>query len=1189
MPRPSDFVHLHLHSEYSLLDGACRIDDLIKKAVEFEMPSIGLTDHGVMYGSMEFYTKAKKAGLNPVIGCEVYVAARSRFQRENHKVDGSHHLILLAENETGYRNLLKLVSRASLEGFYYKPRIDKELLAEHSQGLICLSACLGGEVPEHCLADAIDKARNAAAEHREIFGKDNYYLEIQDHQLSKQKIVNEQLLQLSRDLDLPLVATNDVHYLNSADADPHQVLLCVQTNTTLGDPKKLNYGSQDFFLKSQAEMAQVFKDFPDALARTAEIANRCKLNLEFGRLEMPSPGDIPADMNAQSYFAKVCFDGLKKRYGDYPESYEERLRYEIDVIDKTGFAMYFLIVRDFAQFARDKQIYFGVRGSAAGSLASYCIGITDVDPMKYGITFERFLNPERASMPDIDMDFEDGRRQEVIDYVVSKYGRDHVAQIITFGTLGAKAVVRDAGRVMGDLPMSEVDRLCKMIPTLPVGIKLSAAMEANPEFKAAYQKEPLVKKLLDTAMRLEGLTRHDSVHAAGIVIAADPLMDNVPVQKADDGAGYVTQYPAAMLEKIGLLKMDFLGLTNLTILARAVENVKVSRGIDLDLLNLPLDDGPTYELLGRGDTTGIFQLESAQMRRHIADLKPTNVGEVAAMVALYRPGPMAHIPRFIRCKHGIEKIKYPHPDLEPILAETYGVIVYQDQVLQLVNKFAGFTLGQADILRKAMGKKIREEMAQQREKFIAGAVEKGHKKEKAVELFDLIEPFAGYAFGKAHAVCYAIVAYQTAYLKANFQLEYYAALMATQLDDTNKLVSFIDDARRNKIEILPPDVNHSQVGFTVEGNAIRFGLLAIKGVGRSSIESILRARGDGGPFRSLYDFCCRVQNAGMTSKSAAETLIKVGSFSEIEPDRARLFAGLESTWSAAQKSCEDVLAGQVSMFGDDGASGDGSLNAPPLPTEYKPFTRSEQMALEKDLIGFYLSDHPLDQYADRLKGRITHTCADARQGEDRETVRVAGVLTNVRIYYTKGKNEQMYFLTLEDRTGTIPVTLFPRKALDFGQFAVKDSVVIIEGVVSHRDRIMVTPKAAELNGNGDLSDDEPAVAATGGGGVAAEITAEKIEPIAQIAMESISRAIDFNEPAEIARVNIRVDDRVVLRLTQLKSALKSHPGETPVLFHIHEGHQHRIRIDPLLRVSSDRQVIEYLRSVVNVQDALWTE
>jgi DNA polymerase-3 subunit alpha len=1165
------------------------------------MSSIGLTDHGVMYGSMEFYLKAKKAGINPVIGCEVYVATRGRKQRESKKLDDNNHLVLLAENETGYKNLLKLVSLASLEGFYSKPRVDKELLNRYSEGLICLSACLGGEVPERLLEEDMNRARIAAAEHREIFGKDNYYLEIQDHQLSKQKIVNEQLHQLSRDLDLPLVATNDVHYLNDGDADPHQVLLCVQTKTTLRDEKKLNYGSKDFFLKSQAEMADVFRDFPDALARTHEIAERCKLNLEFGRLAMPDPGDIPQDMNAQAYFTKLCFDGLAARYGNYPEEYEERLRYEIEVIEKTGFANYFLIVRDFAQFARNKKIYFGVRGSAAGSLCSYCLGITDVDPMKYGLTFERFLNPERISMPDIDMDFEDGRRQEVIDYVAAKYGRDHVAQIITFGTLGAKAVIRDAGKAMDEMTPSEIDKLAKMIPTLPVGIKITEAMEKNPEFKASYETNPAVRRLIDTSLRLEGLTRHGSVHAAGVVIAADPLVENVPIQRVDvaskdkseEPEGLVTQYPAAMLEKIGLLKMDFLGLTNLTILARAIENVKANHDIDIDLLNMPTDDAASYELLARGDTTGIFQLESPQMRRYIAELRPANLGEVAAMVALYRPGPMAHIPRFIRCKHGVEKIKYPHPDLEELLSETYGVIVYQDQVLRIVNKFAGFSLGQADILRKAMGKKDKAEMFQQREKFIEGAVSKGYKKDKAVELFDLIEPFAGYAFNKAHAVCYAIVAYQTAYLKANYPLDFYAAVMATQIDSADRIGDFIEDARRNNIEILPPDINQSQLGFTVEEGAIRFGLLAIQGVGRGAIECILQARtvdGSPVPFTSLYDFCSRVQACGMNSQATVESLIKVGAFTSIEPERARLIAGLDSAWAAAQKASSDTLVGQGSMFGDEV----GVNMEPSLPTNFNPFHRQHNMALEKELLGIYLSDHPLDQYAGQLNKITTHTCAEARQGEDREPVIVAGVLSNVRTHYTRGKNELMYYLTLEDRTGSVSATLFPRKAVEFGMLAVQDSVVLIEGTVSHRDTIQTPKVSAAISEDGSPSDDDvpdsaPAVGTTGSA-VSAEIRVDKIRPIAQLeSSESIKSVTDAASQAPaIKRVNIRIDQSELGRLPQLKSALTSNPGEIPVLFHVCDGKKIK-KFDPHIQISSDRQVLDYFRGLVGATDGLWTE
>lgn len=1182
-----DFVHLHLHSEYSLLDGACRIDDIVKKAAELEMPAVGLTDHGVMYGSMEFYSKCKKAGIKPIVGCEVYVATRARHQRENYRLDSSHHLVLLAKNETGYKNLIKLVSLASLEGFYYKPRVDKELLNRYSEGLICLSACLGGEVPEHCMNNALDRARYAASEYREIFGHENYYLEIQDHTLVKQQIVNEQLAQLSRDLNLPLVATNDVHYLNAEDADPHQVLLCIQTGTTLDDPKKMNYGAKEFFLKTQEEMARVFEDFPDALARTCEIADRCGMNLEFGRLAMPSPGDIPESMNAQAYMTNLCFDGMRERYSEVTPSHEERLRYELDVIEKTGFAMYFLIVRDIARFTRRQGIYFGVRGSAAGSMASYCLGITDVDPIKYGLTFERFLNPERISMPDIDMDFEDSRRQEVIDYVVDKYGRDRVAQIITFGTLAARAAVRDAGRAMGEVPMAEIDKLCKMIPTIPVGVKLDDALKSNPDFKAAYESSPKIKNLLDTARRLEGLTRHDSVHAAGVVIAAEPLWENVPLQKADDNAGYVTQYPAAMLEKIGLLKMDFLGLANLTILARAVKNVKDSTGDEIDVWKLPLDDAPTYDLLGRGDTTGIFQLESQQMRRYIAELKPTSISDITAMVALYRPGPMAHIPRFIRCKHGLEEIRYPHPSLEPILKETYGVIVSQDQVLQIVRAIAGFTLGQADILRKAMGKKIREEMLKQRQKFIDGAIANGHKREKAEEIFDLIEPFAGYAFNKAHAACYALVAYQTAYFKANYPVEYFAAIMATQASDTDKLVNFIEDARRQGIEVLPPDVNKSDPDFTVEPvtagkKAVRFGLFAIKNIGRGPVETVLAARA-GRAFTSLYDFCLRIQEEGFSSKGAVETLIKAGALASMEKDRSRLLAGLEQAWAAASRICENKRRGQVAMF--EGGAGQVEDHAPALPTEYNKLTAQEQMAIEKELLGVYLSDHPLDQFATKLAKIVTHSCADARQCSDRESVILAGVLTNVRPYYTKGKNEQMYFLTLEDKTGSIAVTLFPRGAVEYGSYAVKDSVVVIEGKVSFRDRI---------NKNSDSE-----------GAALAEIVAEKVQPVASAqvvlgtngngkkngnGLNGNGHGANGNGHSETyAQLHIRIGLSERGRIRRLHSALSGRPGSGSVYLHVAESPHKSVTIQPFLNVAADRSLVDYLRTLLGDPQAVWTK
>ena len=1165
----SDFVHLHLHSEYSLLDGACRIKDLVKKAVDLGMPAVGLTDHGVMYGSMEFYLECKKAGIKPLVGCEVYVSTRTRFQRESKKLDDSQHLVLLAMNETGYRNLLKLVSIASLEGFYYKPRIDKDVLQQYSEGLICTSACLGGEVPEHLLDDEYNKAKHSASVFKEIFG-DRYYFEIQDHiTITKQHIVNEQLVKLSRELDIPLVATNDVHYLNDDDASPHQVLLCVQTSTTMDDPKKMNYGSDQFFLKSGEEMEKIFPHevWPGALARTREIADRCDLNLEFGRLGMPVPEKLPEGMNAQAYLQKIALDGMRKRYTALTEEHEERLRFELDVIDKTGFAQYFLIVRDFADFARKEGIYFGVRGSAAGSMTSYTIGITDIDPVHYGLTFERFLNPERVTMPDIDMDFEDSRRQDVIDYVVNKYGRDHVAQVATFGTLAARAAIRDCGRAMNKLPMTEIDKICKMIPTIPVGMKIKDAFEKNPEFKAAYDTNSQVRELIDTAQRLEGLTRHDSVHAAAVIISAEPLVDHTPVQKADDGIGLVTQYPAKYLETIGLLKMDFLGLANLTILARATENIKKTRNVDIDILKLPLDDRKTYELLGRGDCSGLFQLEGAQMRRYMAELRPNTVNEVAAIIALYRPGPMAQIPKYIRSKLGMEPIVYPHPLLEQVLKETYGVIVYQDQVLRIVQVVAGFSLGQADLLRRAMGKKSMKEMVQQRENFMKGTKEKGLDEETAQHIFDLIEPFAGYAFNKAHSFCYAMVAYQGAYLKANYPVEYYAALMATQADDTDKLVAFIDDAHRSKVEIRPPDVNYSSADFTVEEGTVRFGLGAIKGLGKAAVDSAIQARVKGGkPFDSLHDFCDRSMETGLTSKSAIETMIKAGALASIHTDRARLLAGLEGALNSATTKERDRKSGQVSMFGED----EGPANErviPPLP-DVAPMSSNELMAAEKELLGFYLSEHPLDQFQEKLGELVSNTVENCRSLADKEEIVLAGILTNVRPYYTREANKLMYFLTLEDKTGSISVTIFPRTAEKLDAVPQKDSVVVIYGRTSHRDRINTT-----------VDEDGNQTAAS------VEISADRVLSVAEA--ESFLAARSTNGAVvEINCLHIRLTDPGKVR--PLHNFLSGRAGRSRVLLHLgHNGHGKRV--EPRLRVAPDEEMVQYLRGFLGDSRAVWTE
>src|SRR5579871_2844789 len=821
MSNSSDFVHLHCHSEFSLLDGANRLDPLITRAAELEMPALALTDHGVMYGVAEFYSKCKASGVKPLLGVEAYVAPRGHKDKQPRLDGAAYHMVLLARNLQGYKNLLKLTSIAALEGFYYKPRIDRELITRYSEGLIATSACLGGEVCSALLRGDYESARDIAAFYRDVFGRENYYIEIQNHNLPEQIRCNEDLLKIARELKLPVICTNDVHYLGSQDADAHDILLCIGTGATIHDQDRLKYATQEFYLKTSEEMKRLFGDCPGAIENTLGIAEKCHVDLEFGRCPMPSPG-FPKEYTPHQYLTKLAEEGLVRKYnGNPPENIIERLNYELGIIETTGFSQYILIVRDFAKFAEQKGIFYGVRGSAAGCLTSYLVDITDIDPVEYGLTFERFLNPERIQMPDVDMDFEDSRRQEVIEYVTRKYSPNQadptqarVAQIITFGTLAARAVLKDAGRALG-MPLPEVEKLAKLVPTLPLHMTIDKTLEANPEFKNAYVRDPNARKLIDTARRLEGISRHASVHAAGVIISHDPLVEYTPLTRSADG-GCVTQYVAGTLEKIGLLKMDFLGLINLSILGQAIKNVERTTGKQLDVRKLPLDDKKTYELLGNGECVGVFQLESPQMRRYIQELKPSDVRDVAAMVALYRPGPMAHIPRFVRCKHGLERIEYPHPLLKELLEETYGVIVYQDQVMRIAQIIAGYTLGQADILRRAMGKKKKEEMAKQRENFLEGAKSKGVTEKKANEIFDLMEPFAGYAFNKAHAVCYAMVAYQTAYLKANYPVEYMAALMACFIEKSDKLVTCMEECKRMQIAVLPPDVNSSLADFVVE-------------------------------------------------------------------------------------------------------------------------------------------------------------------------------------------------------------------------------------------------------------------------------------------------------------------------------------------------------------------------------------
>ncbi|MDW8106788.1 MAG: DNA polymerase III subunit alpha [Armatimonadota bacterium] len=1149
------FVHLHLHTEYSLLDGATRIKELVEQVAKFEMPAVAISDHGVLYGVIDFYNACQSVGIKPIIGCEMYLAPRTIKDRAKQD-QTSYHLLLLAKDEIGYKNLIRLSTIANVEGFYYKPRIDKAILREHAAGLIATSSCLAGEIPDALLKGNYEHARRVLEEYLDIFGRENFYIELQDHGLPDQRRVNEGLLRLATEYRLPLLATNDAHYLTREDAEMHDVLLCVQTGSTLSDPKRLRFGTSEFYVKSAQEMALVFRDYPEALAHTLEVADRCNLKLEFGRVQLPVP-DVPEGKTAMQHLRDLCYEALPRLVPAYNDTHIQRLEYELSVIEHTGFAPYFLIVRDFAQFARREGIYFGVRGSAAGSFVSYCLGITDIDPIEYDLTFERFLNPERIQMPDIDMDFEDARRDLVIRYVREKYGHERVAQIITFGTLAAKAALRDVARVMGIAP-ALVDRLCKAIPTLP-NMTLDKALEIK-EVREEYERNPEARRLIDTARRLEGIPRNASVHAAGVVISKDPLVEHVPLARSADGE-LVTQYHMHALEQIGLLKMDFLGLANLSVLAQAVENIQRTRNIRIDVRNIPLDDAKTYEMLGRGETTGVFQLEGAGMRRYIRELRPQNVRELAAMVALYRPGPMEHIPTYINRKHGREPVEYPHPWLEPILKETYGVIVYQDQVLKIVQALAGFSLGKADILRRAMGKKKPEEMKRMRAEFVAGAQAKGISEEEANRLFDLIEPFAGYAFNKAHAVCYAHVAYQTAYLKAHYPVEYMAALMAVYKDKTDKISNFIDECHTMGIRVLPPDINASMVGFTVEpyratdtpargrrpnrqqfDHAIRFGLGAIKGVSEAAVEAIIAERNAHGPFTDIFDFAARMQESGALNRATLEALIQAGAFESLHPNRAQLLSGLEMILGYAQSVARAKASGQNSLF-EGGAQDELSIVKPTLPV-VGDLSTSEKLALERELLGVYLSDHPIRPYMRVLAGKATPIAqAVEREGT---TLVIGGIISTVQTRVSKKTGARMAMLTLEDLSGSIRVMVFANVYEQYRELIQKDRVVLVRGRVQ-------SGEFGTRNGENSGT---------------VEFRAEALEPVP--------------EPSEIdalPQVYIRVARCRPEQLLQLRRMLEQHAGEAVVRFEVPtEGHYRVIEVPQ--RVAASPDILKQVRDAL---------
>ncbi len=1057
----ADFVHLHVHSEYSLLDGMSRIKDLPVRAKELGMKAIALTDHGVMYGAVDFYKECKKNDIKPIIGCEVYVAPRSRFEKEAGRDSGYNHLILLAKNKEGYQNLSKLVSLSFVEGFYYKPRIDLEILEKYSEGLICLSACLAGSLSQALIQDDMQKAEEIALWHKRVF-KDDYYIEIQHNGLRQQIMINQKLIQLARKLDIPLVATNDAHYLKKEDSYFHEVLLCIQTGKRMSDEDRMRFETQEFYIKSPEEMADYFSEFPDAIENTVKIAEKCNYEFEFGVTKLPNY-DVPEEYATHlDYFKDLCYKGIKKRYGESPaEEVMSRLEYEISVIDKMGYVDYFLIVWDYINYAKSVGIPVGPgRGSGAGSIAAYAIGITDIDPLKYGLLFERFLNPERVSMPDFDVDFCYERRGEVIEYVERKYGKDHVSQIITFGTMAARMVIRDVGRVL-DYPYSETDKLAKMIP-MEVHITIPKALEQNREFKELYESNPSVKQLIDIAIKLEGLPRQASTHACGIVITKDPVDTYVPLYVNDGNIS--TQYTMNLLEELGLLKMDFLGLRTLTVISDTEKLVKQNRGIDVEY-DKEMNDPKVYKLWANGESIGIFQFESQGMTNFMKELKPDCLEDIIAGVSLYRPGPMDQIPRYIKGKQNPGHNVYTHPALEPILNVTYGCMVYQEQVMQIVRELAGYSLGRADLVRRAMGKKKLDVMAKEREYFINGQVDEngnvlvpgcvrnGIDKESANKIFDEMAEFAKYAFNKSHAAAYSVVSYRTAYLKTYYPAEFMAATLNSFLGNLDKVPVYIYECKRLNIEILKPDINKSFTKFTVQDNKIRFGLGSIKNVGVSAIETVIAERTKNGEFKSFTDFCERIQS-GTVNKKCIECLIKAGCFDSMSQTRATLLASFEKIMDTINNQGRNSLANQVTMF---------DIVEPAETVKYqytvlKELDERELLSQEKEMLGIYVSGHPLEKLREAISNQTNITSIQIKDlneensgnFKDGQTVKYAGTITGIKKKYTK-RNTIMAFITVEDLYGSAELVVFDSVYSRCDNILIDENVVLVEGRLSIKE------------------------------------------------------------------------------------------------------------------------------------------
>lgn len=1055
----NQFVHLHLHSEYSLLDGATRIKQAARLAREQGMTSLAITDHGCMFGAVDFYKACQKEGVKPILGCEVYVAPRAMTDKAPKLDDQPYHLVLLAENQEGYKNLLELVSLGYTEGFYYKPRVDKQTLARHHKGLIALSGCLGGEVAANILNSQPRQASQSAVDYADIFERGNFFLEIQDHGFQEQRTVNRELLKVAGELNLPLVATNDVHYLKREHADIQDVLLCIQTGKSINTPGRMKFESREMYLKNAYEMSLVFGETPEALQNTLRIAERCHVELEFGKLHLPY-FTVPGGTSPAGYLREQCLAGAIRRYGHCTGPVQERLEYELAVIGQMGYDEYFLIVWDFIKYARERGISVGPgRGSAAGSIVAYVLEITSIDPLKYGLLFERFLNPERISMPDIDIDFDYERRGEVIEYIVQKYGNNRVAQIITFGTMAARAAIRDVGRAL-DMPYGEVDRIAKMVP-LELNVTIAKALNSSPDLKASYDNDAEVKRLVDTATELEGMPRHASTHAAGVVISREPLVEYLPLYKTSDGQ-VTTQFPMGTVEELGLLKMDLLGLRNLTVIDGAVKLIGKVTGRSLDINAVPLDDTATFEMLSRGDGVGIFQLESSGMRSILKELKPNAFEDIVALVALYRPGPLGSgmVEDFIQRKHEVRVVDYFHPDLEPVLKETYGVILYQEQVMMIARIMAGYTLGQADSLRKAMGKKIAQIMTLHRQWFvngtgtdekgntlktpIPGAVARGYTRQLAEKIFDLMEYFAGYGFNKSHSAAYALVSYQTAYLKANYPVEYMAALLTSVRDNTDKVVLYIEECRRMGIKVLPPDINQSRENFTVINGCIRFGMAAVKNVGWGAVQEIIQTREEGGLFASFTDFCSRLDTK-VVNRRVLESLIKAGALDEFD-HRARLLNGVDSGIEFAARAQRDREKGQVSLFDlmTDKVEEAMEIPLPPVPK----LSAGQQLQFEKETLGLYTSGHPLSEFSWETEVLETKQLAYLGELPEGQPVQLVVMLSGVK-RITSRKGDPMAFATAEDLTGTCEIIVFPDTYRRYNKFLDGSVPLLIKGKMSN--------------------------------------------------------------------------------------------------------------------------------------------